>query len=129
MGPYSYGYDPYYRNSSGYYVPPGYELVSTRQLDDLRAASRLNTTPMVADPARATEVQRREEEVWQKTGRASGAQCAYAYAALLDLDQHSAECAYAKSVRNDDVGTSLQIVCDKGKEVGQTQEATALAFI
>ena len=65
-GPYSYGYDPYYRNSSGYYVPPGYELVSTRQLDDLRAASRLNTTPMIADPARATEVQRREEEVWQR---------------------------------------------------------------
>ncbi|MCY4604148.1 MAG: hypothetical protein OXE49_07935 [Gemmatimonadetes bacterium] len=65
-GPYSYGYDPYYRSSGGYYVPPGYELVSTRQLDDLRAASRLNTTPMVTDPARATEVQRREEEVWQR---------------------------------------------------------------
>ena len=65
-GPYSYGYDPYYRSSGGYYVPPGYELVSTRQLDDLRAASRLNTTPMVNDPARATEVQRREEEVWQR---------------------------------------------------------------
>ena len=65
-GPYSYGYDPYYRNSSGYYVPPGYELVSTRQLDDLRAASRLNSTPTIADPARATEVQRREEEVWQR---------------------------------------------------------------
>lgn len=65
-GPYSYGYDPYYRSSGGYYVPPGYELVSTRQLDDLRAASRLSTTPMIADPARATEVQRREEEVWQR---------------------------------------------------------------
>ena len=65
-GPYSYGYDPYYRSSGGYYVPPGYELVSTRQLDDLRAASRLNTTPMITDPARATEVQRREEEVWQR---------------------------------------------------------------
>ena len=65
-GPYSYGYDPYYRSSGGYYVPPGYELVSTRQLDDLRAASRLNTTPMIADPAAATEVQRREEEVWQR---------------------------------------------------------------
>ena len=64
-----------------------------------------------------------------KAGRASGAQCAYAYAALLDLDQHSAECADAKSVRNDDVGTSLQIVCDKGKEVGQAQEATALIFL
>ena len=65
-GPYSYGYDPYYRSSGGYYVPPGYELINTRQLDDLRAASRLNTTPMVTDPARATEVQRREEEVWQR---------------------------------------------------------------
>ena len=65
-GPYSYGYDPYYRSSGGYYVPPGYELVSTRQLDDLRAASRLNATPTIADPARATEVQRREEEVWQR---------------------------------------------------------------
>ena len=65
-GPYSYGYDPYYRSSRGYYVSPGYQLISTRQLDDLRAASRLNTTPMVTGPARATEVQRREEEVWQR---------------------------------------------------------------
>ncbi|MDE2705764.1 MAG: hypothetical protein OXI35_11895 [Gemmatimonadota bacterium] len=65
-GPYSYGYDPYYRSSSGYYVPPGYELVSTRQLDDLRAASRLNATPAIADPAAATERQRREENVWQR---------------------------------------------------------------
>ena len=65
-GPYSYGYDPYYRSSRGYYVPPGYQLINTRQLDDLRAASRLNTTPMVTDPARATEIQRREEEVWQR---------------------------------------------------------------
>lgn len=65
-GPYSYGYDPYYRSSGGYYVPPGYELVSTRQLDDLRAASRLSTTPAIADPAAATERQRREENVWQR---------------------------------------------------------------
>ena len=65
-GPYSYGYDPYYRSSGGYYVPPGYELVSTRQLDDLRAASRLNATPTVANPAAAAEVQRREESVWQR---------------------------------------------------------------
>ena len=65
-GPYSYGYDPYYRSSRGYYVSPGYELVSTRELDDLRAASRRNTTPMTVDPAAAAEVQRREEEVWQR---------------------------------------------------------------
>ena len=64
--PYSYGYDPYYRSSSGYYVPLGYELVSTRQLDDLRAASRLSTTPATAGPAAATERQRREENVWQR---------------------------------------------------------------
>ena len=65
-GPYSYGYDPYYRSSRGYYVSPGYQLISTRQLDDLRAASRLSTTPTVADPAAAAEVQRREESVWQR---------------------------------------------------------------
>ena len=65
-GPYSYGYDPYYRSARGYYVSPGYQLISTRQLDDLRAASRLSTTPAVTDPARATEVQRREENVWQR---------------------------------------------------------------
>ena len=66
-GPYSYGYDPYYRSSRGYYVSPGYQLISTSQLDDLRrAASRLNTTPMVTDPAAAARTQRREEEVWQR---------------------------------------------------------------
>ena len=65
-GPYSYGYDPYYRSSRGYYVSPGYQLISTRQLDDLRAASRLNTTPMTTDPAAAAKAQRREEEVWQQ---------------------------------------------------------------
>ncbi len=65
-GPYSYGYDPYYRSSRGYYVSPGYQLVSTRQLENLRAASRLNKTPMTVDPATAAEVQRREEEVWQR---------------------------------------------------------------
>ena len=35
-GPNSYGYDPYYRDSAGFYVPPGFELVSTRELDQLR---------------------------------------------------------------------------------------------
>ena len=61
-----------------------------------------------------------------EAGRASGAQCACAYAAVLG--QLATECADAKSVHND-VGTSLQIVRDKGKGVGQAQEATALAFI
>ena len=65
-GPYSYGYDPYYRSSRGYYVSPGYQLISTRQLDDLRAASRLSTTPTVANPAAAAERQHREENVWQR---------------------------------------------------------------
>ena len=61
-----------------------------------------------------------------KAGRASGAQRAYVCTAVLG--QHSAECAYAKSVHSDDVGTSLQIVCDKEKEIIRAQEATALIF-
>lgn len=65
-GPYSYGYDPYYRSGGGYYVPPGYELINTRALDDLRAASRRNATPTIVDPAAAAKVQRREESVWQR---------------------------------------------------------------
>ncbi len=39
-GPYGYGYDPYYYGGSGggsSYVPPGYQLVTTQELADLRA--------------------------------------------------------------------------------------------
>jgi hypothetical protein len=40
-GPYGYGYDPYYTGrgsyGSGSYVPPGYQLVTSRELANLRA--------------------------------------------------------------------------------------------
>ena len=35
-GPYGYGYDPYYQADGGVYVPPGYELVTTEELNRLR---------------------------------------------------------------------------------------------
>ena len=59
------GYDPYYRNSGGSYVPPGYELVSTRELDDLRSGALGAATPTV-DPAAAARLKEREENIWMK---------------------------------------------------------------
>ncbi len=65
-GPHSYGYDPYYTDSRGYYVPPGYELVSTRDLDDLRSslAEVDSGSSASVDPAIAREQERKREEVW-----------------------------------------------------------------
>ena len=123
-GPYSYGYDPYYRSSGGYYVSPGYELVSTRELDDLRAASRLNATPAVADPAAAAKVQRREESVWQRRvePRVRSAPTPTPRATSpTSTTQSSAPKASSASVC-----PSLQVVRDQ--EIGQAQEATALIF-
>lgn len=69
-GPYGYGYDPYYRGSTGVYIPPGYELVTTRELDELRAASSgLATTPSQSgadkEAARKAEA-KKQQEVWQR---------------------------------------------------------------
>jgi hypothetical protein len=71
-GPYSYGYDPYYSGYSGtgaLYVPPGYELVSTRELEEMRAAQR-NLAGQSQSPAideQLLQKQRKEqEEVWAK---------------------------------------------------------------
>lgn len=64
-GPSSYGYDPYYTDRRGYYVPPGYELVNTRELDDIRASlaqSGAGAKPLNSEAIRAQ--QRRKEEVW-----------------------------------------------------------------
>lgn len=45
-GPYGYGYDPYYVNPDGVYVPPGYELVTTSELERLREdIQSLRNTP------------------------------------------------------------------------------------
>ena len=43
-GPNGYGYDPYYQGGNGYYAPPGYELVSTRELEDMQEAIRTLST-------------------------------------------------------------------------------------
>ena len=65
-GPYSYGYDPYYTDSRGFYVPPGYELVSTRELDTMRASLANAAKAPQVDERALREEQRRREEVWGK---------------------------------------------------------------
>ena len=65
--PYGYGADPYYRDRSGYYVPPGYELVSTATLDRLRSAEQsLSTQPTVDPDALRREERRRAERLWDQ---------------------------------------------------------------
>ena len=49
-GPYGYGYDPYYVGDGGVYIPPGYELVTTRELDRLRASDVDRSTTQNTDP-------------------------------------------------------------------------------
>ncbi len=66
-GPYSYGYDPYYTDNRGFYVPPGYELVSTRELDNLRTSSvggRGEQSSTVDQAAAVREEMKRQEDVW-----------------------------------------------------------------
>lgn len=66
-GPYSYGYDPYYTDSRGFYVPPGYELVSTRELDNLRTSSvgsRVEQSSPADQAAAAREEMKKQEDVW-----------------------------------------------------------------
>ncbi len=69
-GPVGYGYDPYYSGAYGTYVPPGYELVTSEEIYQLRANSRLNTPPThyepPPDPALEQERARVEQEVWEK---------------------------------------------------------------
>ena len=66
-GPYSYGYDPYYTDNRGFYVPPGYELVSTRELDNLRTSSvggRGEQSSTVDQAAAAREKMKKQEDAW-----------------------------------------------------------------
>lgn len=63
-GPYGYGADPYYVDNGGYHLPPGYELITTRELEDYRHTIRTLTTRQT-DPekdARAEEQRRQMEE-------------------------------------------------------------------
>ncbi len=68
--PVYYGYDPYYRDVRGYYVPEGYQLVSARELDDLRAAKDASgtgtTAPTAAELEAAKKAKEQQEiEAWQ----------------------------------------------------------------
>lgn len=65
-GPGSYGYDPYYSGVYGTYVPPGYELVTTDELDRLRYGltnQPTSTTTSLPDPdeVRIPEQERQEQ--------------------------------------------------------------------
>ena len=59
-GPSSYGYDPYYRDRGGSYVPVGYTLVTQRELDQLRASSQGGMVDQL-DPAEL-EMRRLEQQ-------------------------------------------------------------------
>lgn len=70
-GPSYYGYDPYYQDSGGFYIPAGYELVTGRELEELRASRRaLAELNDQIDPGeeeqRQLEQQRKEEETWMR---------------------------------------------------------------
>ena len=62
--PYSYGYDPYYSNNNNY-IPPGYELISNRELDEIRASIiELRNKPVVVDPKSEQEAVDLRKDVW-----------------------------------------------------------------
>ena len=65
-GPYGYGYDPYY--SRGSYVPPGYELVTTTELSELRSGltSRgpTSVSPTVDETALRERQRQSQERAW-----------------------------------------------------------------
>ena len=67
-GPYGYGYDPYYSRSRGSYVPPGYELVTTTELSELRSGltSRGPTSesPTVDQTALRERQRQSQESAW-----------------------------------------------------------------
>lgn len=72
-GPYGYGYDPYYRGSNGAYIPPGYQLVTTGELQRLQQDSQLleaTGKPAGPDPAELEAQRQREreqaEETWER---------------------------------------------------------------
>lgn len=70
-GPYGYGYDPYYYGGGGRYVPPGYELVTSNELDQLRADSHAlqDLDPGASQPSQA-EIDRRRRQAAQRAEQA-----------------------------------------------------------
>ena len=71
-GPYGYGYDPYYLNPDGVYVPPGYELVTTSEIERLREDIRAltNTTqdhlPTIDEEALRLQRIEFDRQTWQR---------------------------------------------------------------
>ncbi len=78
-GPYGYGYDPYYsdpysRGGSSSYVPPGYELVTARELANLRtenaalrSGSTVNSTvPSINQQEALRRQQLKAERAWSQ---------------------------------------------------------------
>ena len=69
-GPYGYGYDPYY--SGQVYVPPGYELVTSRELADLRSGGSstvsdpTSVSPRVDQSAVLEQQRRSQERAWSQ---------------------------------------------------------------
>ena len=69
-GPLGYGSDPYYSGNGGYYAPPGYELVTTNELDRLRHANNLSNQATVtpiseAETARIKQIERdKKSNAW-----------------------------------------------------------------
>lgn len=73
-GPVGYGYDPYYSGVYGTYVPPGYELITTDELDRLQYGqtnqNTTNTTTLLPDPDELQileqERQQQRQEDWER---------------------------------------------------------------
>ena len=76
-GPNGYGADPYYQGDTGY-IPPGYQLVTTQELEQLRLNNGVltDTDPIVAPTAaevNALEKKQREQDryIWSERGTRS----------------------------------------------------------
>lgn len=69
-GPYGYGYDPYYSGAGGSYVPPGYQLVTTQELANLRAENAALQSSSFSDTAiptlNQTQLTREQQRAWEQ---------------------------------------------------------------
>ena len=77
-GPNGYGADPYYQGDTGFYITPGYQLVTTQELEQLRLNNGVltDTDPIVAPTAaevNALEKKQREQDryIWSERGTRS----------------------------------------------------------
>lgn len=73
-GPYGYGYDPYYSGNGGTYIPPGYELVTSQELTQLRAdvaalqsgTQTQDAVPAIDQAALLRQQQQEAQRVWEQ---------------------------------------------------------------